>query len=320
MISVAISKPRPVLANVRQNPAGPSKFWVMQHRPRPRPVELRFNDSEDPMRNSRRFDDDDDYETILDFDGKPARILRDGHSVRVSLTMRDALRRNDAEASRVAEAVATTRATMRGTGTAADPYILGQWPVADAYAANKPGYRYADASSTSYSTGDPGPGDGAGSDPWDRPRRRRRRTQAREPLGRESGSTVTEEENDSLAGLSASERARAEWILSDAQAWRTTDAQVTDLSPLRDVPPPGGLFPPSAEGQVCDLTGARGVVTKGTDGRCYCRPLPAIGTTRADSAAGDAAPPRTMSQEDATRINDQAWREAVADLHNAWKG
>jgi hypothetical protein len=271
----------------------------------PRSVERRFTDSEaNSMRNSqrRRFNDDDDFETIIGYDGKPVRILKDGRSVHVSLEIRDSLRRDD-EAKRIA-AIAVTESVMRGSGTAADPYILGQWPTTDACAANKPGYRYADASST-YQTEDPGPGLGAGDDPFDRPRRRRRRAQMRDPMGREAG-TISEEENDSLAGLSPSERARAERALENSQAWRT------DARALQATPAPGGYYPTTAGvGAACMLNGEAGVLQPDPDGSGFlvCKVVNRVGPTRSGTSAGDS-------------VNDartEAWKEMCEYTFNAWR-
>jgi hypothetical protein len=41
----------------------------------------------------RNTNDDDNYETITGRDGRPVRVLKDGHHIRVSLTMRDSLQR-----------------------------------------------------------------------------------------------------------------------------------------------------------------------------------------------------------------------------------
>jgi uncharacterized membrane protein len=41
-----------------------------------------------------RYDDDDEFETVIGPDGKPARVLRDGKTIRVPLLMADAARRN----------------------------------------------------------------------------------------------------------------------------------------------------------------------------------------------------------------------------------
>jgi hypothetical protein len=68
------------------------------------------------------------------------------------------------------------------------------------------------------------PGGQLPDDEWERHERRRRRSrrwQERDPLGRESSSGISEEENDALDGLTPSERARAERIIADSNAWRT---------------------------------------------------------------------------------------------------
>jgi hypothetical protein len=265
------------------------------------------------MRNAprRRFDDDDDFETVIGYDGKPCRILKDGHSLHVSMEMRDSLRRNDQTArggrryadpvtdtDKVTEAVAittaieTTRRAMEMTGAA----------LTDAEAAlHRPGFRDA----ATYETEDPGPGLGDGNDPFDRPRRRRRKAQMRDPMGREAG-TISEEENDSLAGLSPSERARAERALEDSQAWRT------DARALQATPAPGGYYPTTAGvGAACMLNGEAGVLQPDPDGSGFlvCKVVSRVGPTRSGTSAGDS-------------VNDaraEAWKEMCEYTFNAWR-
>jgi hypothetical protein len=293
------------LADYQRSNLQPSRPIVDHWRTSAR--ETFITDSEDPMRNARRFDDDDDFEIVTGYDGKPARILKDGRSVHVSLAMRDSLRRSDAEAARIAEAVAITKTAMRGSGTPSDPYILGQWPVTDAYAANKPGYRYADSGTTEETE--------------HHVTRRRRKTVYRDPEGREAGTAETGD------AMNETEKAYSEMLDHLHNGWKTPpvnfDATATSsrkpeeaaiTRSLREIPPPGGWFPIEAVGQVCDINGVRGtVVREGEHG--VCRPGPVVGPTRADAA------PRvdTMDAATAQRIRDEAYAEYCSELENAWR-
>jgi hypothetical protein len=119
--------------------------------------------------------------------------------------------------------------------------------------------------------------------------------------------------NASNDALSPGEIARREWINDTANAWRTDDARA-----LRMTPPPGGYYPKEAGvGTTCNLNGEAGVLQPDPDGTGFlvCKVISRIGPTRAD-----AAPPRTMSAEDAQLVRDQAWREYVGQTQNALRG
>jgi hypothetical protein len=181
----------------------------------------------------RRHIDDDDPSNPIGPDG----LLKDGHRLRVPMLMRDAVSIFDsqgaraAEAARITEAIETTKRAMQVDGSPGNPYVINTC-LGDAYAAHKPGFRYAaDASSTTYQTEDPGPGLGTGADEWARHYtrlRRSRRWQERDPEGRERG-TVSEESNDAVPAMSAGALARLAWIDSVSNAWRTPNA--LELSP-----------------------------------------------------------------------------------------
>jgi hypothetical protein len=260
----------------------------------------------------RRFDDDHPSNPI-----GPDGLLKDGHRFRVPLLMRDSAN--------------PPREQLRGSGTAADPYIinsgLGQLAL-DSY---RPGFRYGDADrsasemarqermlqdseawrtdsnrSTCYPIEDPGQGLGAGSDPWPK-RRRRRKSQIRDQMGREAG-TISEEENDS-------EIARQEMISDACNAWRkppvaaALDAVSGDRWPLS-----------AGEGNPCTTNGEPGVLVKSEDGSCLVCKVKPLGSTRGGASKGDAAPPpRSMTTDEAAKINTEAWRAYVDQLQNAWR-
>jgi hypothetical protein len=98
-----------------------------------------------------------------------------------------------------------------------------------------------------------------------------------------------------------SERIRhAAWLESRqalCDAWRT---------PARDAA--AGSYPLSAgEGSACTINGAPGTLVREGD-VLVCRPH-----------ATDAAR-RPTSMADAQRIRDEAWRQSVTELENAWRG
>jgi hypothetical protein len=221
-------------------------------------------------------------------------VLKDGHTLRVSLMDATAARgrspaagtAND-RARQITEAVVATQlALMKGDGSRENPFIIGRAQLSDAEAAlHRPGFRNDTTTEEEEHT------------------HRRRKVTYKDPLGRETGSSETD---DALAGLSPSERARAERMIADSNAWRgdaTLPNQGAATRALQEVPSPGGRFPPEAEGQSCDLDGRRGIVKNA------CHPLPAIGPTRADSMiAAEAQPAR-----------DQAYQSYLDDLHSAWR-
>jgi hypothetical protein len=265
-----------------------------------REPEIFLADSEvKPMRNSRRrFNDDSDFETVYDeFSGEYKKILRDGHSLYVSLEMKDALRRDDQAArdAKIAEAIAVTKAAMQGDGSRENPYVITT-SANDTSWLHRPGYRLA--------------ADGDDDDPP----RRRRKTVERDPSGREKASF----EED--AALSPGEIARREWINDTSNAWRGADAsQYSSADPqtgmaTRAVPASsasGDRWPLSAgEGSVCMSNGRPGKLVKSDDGSSLVCAVEPIKATRADS----------MTAEEAQPVRDAAYREYVEQMQNAWRG
>jgi hypothetical protein len=295
-------------ADSASSPSGPGKVNTMTR-----------------SRSRRRVEDDDSiFETVYDEDGTSHRIIRDGATLRVPMSMRDSRRDSrrsfvralQADAENTAKideakritAVAMTKEAMQGDGSPSNPYIINT-SANDGLWLHKPGFRMLD------SNGDPnpGPGLGAGNDPWDRPRRRRRKAQLGDPEGREAGS-ISEEENDSL---SPSEVARREWINDTSNAWRIDDARA-----LRMTPPPGGYYPVEAGvGNACMLNDEAGMLQTDPDGSGFlvCKVISRVGPTRSGKSAGDSVPP-TMTAEDAAKINGAAYDAMVAELHDAWRG
>jgi hypothetical protein len=220
-------------------------------------------------------------------------LLRDGYGIRVSLMDAQASRGTSDDA-RIDEAKRITQATMRGTGTSDDPYIINT-SAGDIFADHKLGWRTDDG-------------------------KRRRKTIYRDRLGRETGSS---ESNDSL---NPTEVAYSEMLDDLQNAWRTDASGYSNVPgenavgrALEMVPPRGGYYPASAGvGSTCNVDGRAGSLQPAGNGQLYCRPLPPIGATRAD-AAGDSVP-RSMTAEEAQSLRDAAWREYVEQTQNAWKG
>ena len=259
----------------------------------------------------RRSDDDDPSNPI-----GPDGLLKDGHRLRVPLMMRDSAN--------------PSRGQLRGSGTAADPYIIDSGLGQLALDSHRPGFRFGDADRSAgemarlermlqdseawrtdgnrYTSAieDPGPGLGARSDPWLK-RRRRRKSQIRDPMGREAG-TISEEENDS-------EIARQEMISDACNAWRkppvaaALDAVSGDRWPLS-----------AGEGNPCMTNGQPGVLVKSEDGSCLVCKVKPLAATRSGASKGDAAPPPcSMTTDEAAKINTEAWRAYVDQLQNAWR-
>jgi hypothetical protein len=196
---------------------------------------------------------------------------------------------------------------MKGSGTAADPYIIntsaGDTQFTDAQLAlHKPGYRYSDSNG-------------------DDPPRRRRKTTYRDPLGRETGSS---ESNDALAGLTPSERARAEQMIADSNAWKNDASQYSTADPqtgmaTRAIPASsatGDRWPLAAgAGNPCTSNGRPGTLVKSEDGSCLVCQVEPIRATRAD-----AVTPRSMTAEEAQPARDAAYQQYCDEIRNAWRG
>jgi hypothetical protein len=248
-----------------------------------------------PMRIHRRREiDDDDPDNPIGRDG----LLKDGHRLHVPLELRDSAASD--EAARIARIVEITKQSMRGSGTAADPYIIetGLRQLDDAaLALHRPGWR-TDAS-TAYQQGDPGPGLGAGDDPWVRRRRR--------PHD-DPDDDISEEENDSrFDGLSPGAVARLQWMDTQSNAWRTP--------PVADAQP-AGAYPLNSTykaGDPCTDGGRPGVLVE-KDGWLVCQAKP-IAATRSGRSRGDS-----MSAEAAQPARDAAYQSYVDSVLNAWKG
>jgi hypothetical protein len=240
-----------------------------------------------PMRTStRRRRIRDENRDAFDENG----ILRDGHSIRVSLM--------DAEASRgarftvtdtdkIAEAVRITQAAMKGDGSRENPYVITTSANDDIFADHKPGWRTDDG-------------------------KRRRKTVERDPLGREKASF----EEDAL---SPGEIARREWITDTENAWKNDASQYSSADPqtgmaTRAIPTTsasGDRWPLSAgEGSVCMSNGRPGKLVKSDDGSSLVCAVEPIKATRADS----------MTAEEAQPVRDAAYRQYVEQMQNAWKG
>jgi hypothetical protein len=145
--------------------------------------------------------------------------------------------------------------------------------------------------------------------------RRRRKTIFRDPEGREQGSS----ESDDAALMNDTERAFKEMLHDTQNAWRRTD----DMRAVPTSSATGDRWPLSAgEGNPCMTNGRPGTLVKSEDGTCLeCSVVP-IQATRSGRSLPNV--PRTrldsMSQEDASKITDAAWREAVEQSQNAWRG
>jgi hypothetical protein len=245
-------------------------------------------------------------------------VMRDGAVYRVPLHLRDSISTRDsrrerrrsfidslqvANTDKVAEARAVTAAFVTQEVMRNDPHLLASTFSDAELAAHRPGYRFADGSTTT--------------EEEHHVTHRRRKTVYRDPLGREAGSS---ESNDSR---NETEVAYAEMLDHMNNAWRTPPANfdAASMAPeavgmptrsLRSIPPPGGYWPLEAEGQVCDLNGVQGTVVREGD-HCVCKPKAALRATRAD-----AVPP-SMTQDQASKITSAAYDEMLADLHSAWR-
>jgi hypothetical protein len=237
-------------------------------------------------------------------------VLKDGHTARYPMHLRDsgtvrAGRRGAdlvTDTDKVAEAIEETKRAMQRDGTQISDAELRM---------HRPGYRLLDSNGESD----------------DDPPRRRRKTVERDPMGRERATF----EEDALAGLTPSERARAERMIADSEAWRTppvnfdagvgysnSDPPGTGM-PTRAIPTmPSGAYPLSAgENNPCSKDGVPGRL-KRVGEWLVCETTP-VGATRSGRSAGDtASPPRSMSQEDASKITTAAYDAMVADLQ--WRG
>jgi hypothetical protein len=171
------------------------------------------------MFNDQRFiADDDDFDPVTG-------LLKDGHSIRVRMTMMDGRKRLDTAdviaARKVTEAVLATQAAMQCDGF-----------ITDAVAAlHRPGYRFADQSlEASFGTGYRDPGPGGDLPPLGTSRRRPRRKQL-DPQG-----TITETESSEAgdAAMSDAERAWRDCVQATATAWMP-----------KDVKPPTGAGAPA---------------------------------------------------------------------------
>jgi hypothetical protein len=252
----------------------------------------------------------DENRDALDENG----ILKDGHSIRVSMmdaeASRGARRFTITDSDKIAEAIAITKAAMKGTGTAADPYIIntGATQFSDAQLAlHKPGYRYRFNDDT------------VTTEEEHHHTRRKRKTIYRDSEGREAGTAETGD------AINETEKAYSEMLDHLHNGWKTppaTDAGVGYAAngyegmPTRAIPTmPAGAYPLSAgEGNLCSKDGSPGRL-KRVGEWLVCETTP-VGATRADSA------PRvdSMSAEEAQPIRDQAYEQYVNEIRNAWRG
>jgi hypothetical protein len=250
-------------------------------------------------------DNADAWEDTIGLDGKPTKILKDGRTARFNFY--DAQSSRDGRDTRIAEAIKATENAIALSGTHFTDALL---------ALHRPGYRLlADADrGDDYSKGNAPGGQLPDDDEWIKLRRRRRRARAqlRDPMDREAGSI--EEENDSAP--TAAEIARAEMIDSMTNAWRRVDdTRAIPTSPGVD----GDRWPLSAgDGNACMSNGRPGKLVKSEDGSCLVCELTPLDATRSGRSAGDSVP-QSMTAADAAAINDQAWREYVTEMENAWR-
>jgi hypothetical protein len=267
------------------------------------------------MFNDSRFEATDD-----DFDENG--VLKDGHSIRVRMTMMDhqpltrAARRarqaaasSTVDAAKVTEAVIVTRRLMDSGAV-------------DIFADHKPGFRYADQSpDADFGTGYSDPGPGGDLPPLGRARRTRRaRTQRYDPEGREAGSSVTEE-SDAVSPRDA-------YIRMTADAWKTQaptfDAGTDTGSRTRVMPnwPEGAYLPVgfgASDGDVVTWNGAPAILRRRGD---YLFPETIdVGATRSGQSSGGAPPTRTDSMDaaQAQTIRDAAYQQYCTELESAWR-
>jgi hypothetical protein len=131
--------------------------------------------------------------------------------------------------------------------------------------------------------------------------------------------------DDASVDLSAGERARAERILQDSEAWRDTNyaevPQAVREGAQKPVTLPFGAWRlgTQTEGASCSVgEGERGRwVREGNF--LYCRPLPASTPRVPPTNPSTDSVPRTMDAATAQRIKDEAWSAYVQDLSNAWR-
>jgi len=274
-------------------------------------------------------------------------IVRDGERVRVPMMMRDGL----SELQRAVLADADARGTSAEMRRMVDehraarglvPLALDDGTVVDvepwkasavraarcglhddgSLSLNRPGYRFAaDAAGLEAKREAYEAGVREMCDAWRGPAppaadvaeySKRKKTRQLDPQGRLVAEYETEEEEDAATGdagraMDARERAYLEMCDDLSNAWkRRPPALPWDAAPA----PPAGAYPLSAgEGNACTINGRPGTLQREGDW-LVCEP-----TDRAD-----AAPPRTMSVADAQRIKDEAYRQMVDEMVNAWKG
>jgi hypothetical protein len=103
-------------------------------------------------------------------------------------------------------------------------------------------------------------------------------------------------------------------------AWLQDEwAKVKPVSDVSIKPTPYGAWPATGtsvqEGGSCSINGRRGTWQQGEDGLLYCIPV----DENISNTSNEDARPRFMDAATAQKIKDEAWREMVDDLTNAWR-